>query len=165
MGMFDTVLLDCPRCGAWVGYQSKQVAWPDLDVWRFDEAPPEVQVDANGARCACDKCGQRFVVRVKAEITHELERVEEDGDWPDGAQGGIAWGGVDRWPGNGDTPVPQWFTEKLYAVCKWTNASGDRDFMNPKNWAGNRVPVEGDMAFFPFDSTQDPRPETVPVRG
>lgn len=68
MGMFDTVLVPCPKCGNKVGFQSKSGTCELID-FELDDAPAEVLAGANRhSPHKCDKCGAWFklLVRVTA---------------------------------------------------------------------------------------------------
>jgi DNA-directed RNA polymerase subunit RPC12/RpoP len=67
MGIYDTVVVRCPKCGAEVEFQSK--AGPcSLNVYSMYEAPPEVQVDISGRPQVCE-CGHRVTLHAQTIIT------------------------------------------------------------------------------------------------
>ena len=72
MGMFDTVMVDCPKCGAPVEAQSKGGEC-DLRTYTLETAPADVLSDVNRhAPHKCEACSTRFRVdisdRARAEI-------------------------------------------------------------------------------------------------
>jgi len=62
MGMYDTVLVPCPRCGEIEQFQSKS-GYCNMDVFQLNKAPLEVLADVNRhAPLQCGKCRARFLV-------------------------------------------------------------------------------------------------------
>ena len=62
MGMFDSVMVPCPRCGAEEAVQSK--AGPCLlRTYRVCDAPSDVIVDISDDIINCCGCGQRFMLK------------------------------------------------------------------------------------------------------
>jgi len=56
MGLFDSVIAHCPKCGNPVEFQSK--AGPcDMDVYSSTEVPPKIAAALDGQKQACDTCG------------------------------------------------------------------------------------------------------------
>lgn len=71
MGMFDSVYVACPRCGASTEFQSK-AGECSLSIYSLDQAPPEILTDLYergdvdiGERCP--KCGHHFWVKRPSE--------------------------------------------------------------------------------------------------
>jgi hypothetical protein len=65
VGMYDTVMVPCPQCGALSEFQSKSGNCK-LDEYTLDEAPDVVLLDVNRhAPHTCAKCGVRFGVEIK----------------------------------------------------------------------------------------------------
>jgi C4-type Zn-finger protein len=64
MGMFDTIHIACPNCGATLDFQSKAGPCSLLD-YTLDSAPPEVLAGLTGEKgtCVCGACVE-FQVRV-----------------------------------------------------------------------------------------------------
>lgn len=62
MGMYDTVMVPCPKCGAKYVAQSK--SGPQLlECYDLEECPINILQDVNRhAPFVCDKCGAVFVV-------------------------------------------------------------------------------------------------------
>ena len=66
MGMFDTVKVQCPKCGHINSVQSK--AGPcDLKEYPSYRVPLEIAGDLDGEESRCDECGAEFVLRVPFE--------------------------------------------------------------------------------------------------
>ena len=66
MGMYDTVLIPCPKCGTKHDAQSKSGIC-DCITYEIYEAPVEVLGDINRhAPFVCDHCGAEFKVVVKS---------------------------------------------------------------------------------------------------
>jgi hypothetical protein len=65
MGMYDTVTVPCPTCGAPAEFQSKSGRCL-LETFTLEEAPDEVLFDVNRhGPATCAKCGTLFNVEVK----------------------------------------------------------------------------------------------------
>lgn len=65
MGMFDSVMVPCPKCHTKAEFQSKSGDCT-LAVYELQEAPPEVLGDVNRhAPATCGNCGTVFAVAVK----------------------------------------------------------------------------------------------------
>jgi DNA-directed RNA polymerase subunit RPC12/RpoP len=64
MGMYDTIMAACPRCGTKNGFQSKGGDC-DLSTYELDEAPADVLSDANRHPMLCSECGTRYRIVVK----------------------------------------------------------------------------------------------------
>lgn len=85
MGMFDTVLVPCPKCGTENEFQSKGGDC-SLNVYKLKDCPPDVMSDVNcNSPTKCEKCGVRYFVDyelgvIKAVPTEykEPEDSEED---------------------------------------------------------------------------------------
>ena len=57
MGMYDSLMVDCPKCGKPVEFQSK--AWDCcLDSYKLSDAPTAILVDVMNEPRYCEKCGQ-----------------------------------------------------------------------------------------------------------
>lgn len=66
MGMFDTVKVQCPKCGHINSVQSK--AGPcDLKEYPSYRVPLEMAGDLNGDESSCEECGVTFVLRAPFE--------------------------------------------------------------------------------------------------
>lgn len=62
MGMFDTVMVPCPRCGALAGFQSKGGDC-SLEIYDLENCPKDVLSDVNRhAPAQCENCGTLFEV-------------------------------------------------------------------------------------------------------
>ncbi len=68
MGMFDTILVPCPKCTALKEAQSKSGSC-ELNVFQLQECPQDVLEDVNRhAPFQCSKCGAWFAVKLSAEV-------------------------------------------------------------------------------------------------
>lgn len=66
MGMFDTVVAECPKCAAQIEFQSK--AGPCvLQRYSAHNVPPEVAQDIDGDTEWC-KCGEKVTIRLSQQI-------------------------------------------------------------------------------------------------
>jgi hypothetical protein len=63
MGLFDTVLIPCPRCGTEYEEQTK-AGDCELATYRLAEAPPELKADIANRTLLCG-CGMLFYVVVQ----------------------------------------------------------------------------------------------------
>lgn len=70
MGMFDSVWLRCPQCGAEVEFQSK-AGHCALSDYTIANAPPGVAADIIGDSAACTSCGR--VVTVAGSVAIHAE--------------------------------------------------------------------------------------------
>jgi len=61
MGMFDSILFDCPNCGNKIEDQSK-AGDCNLDYYNQDEAPAIIAADCLGDRVVCQKCKKHYEV-------------------------------------------------------------------------------------------------------
>jgi len=72
MGMFDTILIPCPRCGAKYEAQSKSGDCI-LAHYELSETPVDVLADVNHhAPFACESCGAVFAVQVYSHAVPTL---------------------------------------------------------------------------------------------
>ena len=70
MGMFDRVMVRCPRCGEDVEFQSK-AGECYMNRYTPTDAPPAVLADTIGDKQACRGCGAGSGIRSHgAENTH-----------------------------------------------------------------------------------------------
>lgn len=71
MGMFDSVMVPCPKCGTKVECQSKGGDCT-LAVYDLASVPPEVLADVNRhAPHECLSCGHRFELRLTVAAVPE----------------------------------------------------------------------------------------------
>lgn len=79
MGMFDTVIFDCPTCGRKLDVQSK-AGTCILDSFSQYSVPVEIAIDLENELVYCEKCDLEYKVIPKQEIikTIEMELVEKD---------------------------------------------------------------------------------------
>jgi hypothetical protein len=74
MGVYDTILLPCPKCGELYGAQSKSGEC-FLNTYTFKNAPKEAMENVNRhAPFTCSKCKTVFYV----EFNPEIKIVETD---------------------------------------------------------------------------------------
>lgn len=74
MGMFDTVLVPCPRCGLEAEFQSKSGPC-ELMCTKLAETTLEILIDVNRhAPVRCKSCGVRFEVR-RTKATSFADRI------------------------------------------------------------------------------------------
>ena len=82
MGMFDSVMFKCPKCGHEIEAQSKSGSC-DLKVYRSDKIPDAV-IDGLWIYGPCDGCGTKFKVLKPARpvifYSLELEEIVENAD-------------------------------------------------------------------------------------
>lgn len=71
MGLYDTIMAPCPRCGTKNEFQSKGGDC-SLATYELNEAPADVLSDANRHRTVCERCGTRYRI-----TTITLASVEE----------------------------------------------------------------------------------------
>jgi hypothetical protein len=63
MGMFDTVMVPCPRCDTPNEFQSKSGDCL-LDAYTLENAPDDVLEGIRGDEELCRKCGTLFTVEI-----------------------------------------------------------------------------------------------------
>jgi uncharacterized protein YbaR (Trm112 family) len=59
MGMFDSLIVACPKCHKELEFQSKSGSC-GLDVYNADNLPPEVAIGMNGDIIKCQHCKTNF---------------------------------------------------------------------------------------------------------
>lgn len=67
MGMFDSVNVFCPACGAEVEFQSKAGECCLLE-YSLDNMPASVAADLNGESCVCD-CGKTITLITQCVVS------------------------------------------------------------------------------------------------
>jgi len=81
MGMFDTVKVPCPQCGAYSEFQSKGGDC-GLHYYSLDNAPDDVMKDVNRhAPNTCESCGTIFEVKAIYQIIGWESVVADDGSF------------------------------------------------------------------------------------
>ena len=65
MGMFDSVRVPCPKCGA-VWFAQSKGGDCILRTYDLADAPVDVLSDVNRHPMTCEECGEGFRVEVKA---------------------------------------------------------------------------------------------------
>lgn len=77
MGVYDTVSVPCPKCGALYYAQSKGSYDKAFRVFEFSEMPDDVMSDVNRhAPFECENCGVVFEVSLNTKL-EALVRVIE----------------------------------------------------------------------------------------
>ena len=81
MGMFDTVLVPCPKCGTKEEFQSKSGEC-FLQVVELENCPPDIFADINRhSPYSCSNCDSTFQVDLKTRksiLTSEIKEVSEN---------------------------------------------------------------------------------------
>jgi hypothetical protein len=73
MGMFDSIMLPCPKCGTLYEAQTKGGDCY-LQVYSFEDAPQDAMGDVNRhAPFICDNCGTKFKVELSPRIVEVIE--------------------------------------------------------------------------------------------
>jgi hypothetical protein len=75
MGMFDTVIIECPGCSAIVNCQTKSGGCC-LDTYELDNAPMEVMAGLLGHNTYYE-CGATFNVSITTRPTYKVTLIEE----------------------------------------------------------------------------------------
>ena len=99
--MYDSVMVDCPGCGARVEFQSKGGNC-GLDVYSPDSAPEEVLLDTVGDKSRCNKCGVWMASFMIQRPTFEFKAVR--GPTNEQCQGGF-WRPDEQWDLRQGEPV------------------------------------------------------------
>lgn len=61
MGIYDSVIVNCPECGHPTEFQSKQApGGPTMETYSLDDAPDTVLADIAGETAKCSKCQTVF---------------------------------------------------------------------------------------------------------
>jgi hypothetical protein len=83
MGIFDELLVKCPKCGNDMYEQFKPGY---MDVYAWDEMPPEKSIRFDGTILECDKCGGCFELECKYTVTHKgiKEIPPQHKEWDEG---------------------------------------------------------------------------------
>jgi hypothetical protein len=67
MGMFDSVIVCCPKCGENLEFQSK--AGPCcLRTYTINEVPTEIAADIDGDSEYCSICEDYFIIELETEV-------------------------------------------------------------------------------------------------
>jgi uncharacterized Zn-finger protein len=75
MGMFDSVYVPCPKCGALNEFQSKGGDCL-LNEYTLENAPANVLLDMNRhSPATCQNCGTKYEVKLTFSITKEIVEV------------------------------------------------------------------------------------------
>lgn len=65
MGVFDTVIVECPKCRHSNDLQSKGADYPSLSIYTLDNVPSDVLSDIDRhAPHSCIDCGTRFEIKL-----------------------------------------------------------------------------------------------------
>lgn len=76
MGMYDSVMVECPHCKTLVEFQSK-AGKCDMEKYPVHEVPPEIAVDIDGDSESCNNCGTHVVIRMPFKIASVCMIVSE----------------------------------------------------------------------------------------
>jgi len=69
MGIFDSVMVPCPKCGTRAEFQSKGSEDSYLRTFELHEAPDDVLSDVNRhAPARCENCGTMFEVKYTGRV-------------------------------------------------------------------------------------------------
>jgi len=80
MGMFDSVLVPCPKCKKYELFQSKGGACM-MAVYKFEDVPPDVLSDINRhSPYRCHLCDTYFAVKVSAKGKAKSVKVKPTGE-------------------------------------------------------------------------------------
>lgn len=79
MGMFDSVIAPCPKCGSEVEFQSK-AGECELRRYHISSVPPEIANDLSGEVASC-KCGEMLKIVVANPIVRVQMVVAVPGTW------------------------------------------------------------------------------------
>lgn len=71
MGTFDSVWVNCPKCGKVIEFQSKAGACV-MEGYTLDSAPPALLGDLKDAQMVCKNCGWTVVIRVSINAYLEM---------------------------------------------------------------------------------------------
>jgi len=62
MGLFDSVMVECPECGHKVEHQSKADEMPYMNTYTVEDAPAHILIDCLNEPHRCGKCGTWHVL-------------------------------------------------------------------------------------------------------
>jgi hypothetical protein len=80
MGMYDTVIVPCPKCQTKTEFQTKSGECT-LAEYTLEDVPEDVLGDINRhAPATCRECGVRFHVKLKITATPEVWPNDEEED-------------------------------------------------------------------------------------
>lgn len=68
MGMFDTVVVNCPNCSTIVDFQSKAGDCV-LDTYKISYVPIKIALDLNGSYTECTECGESITLRCSTHVS------------------------------------------------------------------------------------------------
>jgi hypothetical protein len=71
MGLYDTVIVPCPKCGKQNDRQSK-AGKCTMSEYTIDDAPLNVLMDIDGETIRCD-CGHIYSVRLHRNVSIEID--------------------------------------------------------------------------------------------
>lgn len=74
MGMFDSVKIDCPSCGATVEFQSK-AGRCNLDEFSDEDVPLVIALDIVGDVETCVHCNKEFKIKFGIPMPKEVDMV------------------------------------------------------------------------------------------
>ncbi len=77
MGMFDSVLVGCPKCGAEIEFQSKSGVC-EMKRYYYSSVPTAVAEDLSGESADCPKCGKHVSIHALDIPTRVIMHVVND---------------------------------------------------------------------------------------
>lgn len=80
MGLYDSVLARCPKCGKDVEFQSKAGA-RQLNNYSANDVPPQIAEDIEGKASACHFCGEVIKLRMAKPIARVRMVVDDGRNW------------------------------------------------------------------------------------
>lgn len=79
MGMFDSVIARCPKCGEKVEFQSK-AGMCLLKEYNMNSVPPEIAQDLDGDAQPC-QCGETLKLAIARPIERVQMILDVPGEW------------------------------------------------------------------------------------
>lgn len=79
MGMFDSVIAKCPKCGDEIEFQSKS-GDRSLRRYNINSVPPEIARDIDGEVQSCS-CGHLVKIKVSEPISRVRMTVDDGQEW------------------------------------------------------------------------------------
>lgn len=80
MGMFDSVVAPCTKCGGRVEFQSKAGAC-FLDEYPMERVPGVIAAEIDNTTAACDDCGTLHGIRADINLEEVPMHILELGDF------------------------------------------------------------------------------------
>ncbi len=73
MGMYDEIMLPCPKCGA-LTYEQSKGGGCNLDRYYYPNVPDKILGYIVNEPQECDMCGCKFSVKAKFTIVSALDK-------------------------------------------------------------------------------------------